>query len=187
MAATWRIDTTTGGRDEALDDDVWFQQPPGAGVLAEVITIAGEDGEPLAGEVLVRIVSVTPPVPAGVTLEVFPPGRTGSARLMLITNDARILGNQNPRILELGVLTERGGPVTDVKSFDRITSAHAEVVSYMADPSHRPAYTMVVEVTDWAANSGPRLAVERRTYVFGLRKDYTPNRDALATAVNARR
>lgn len=187
MAASWRIDTTTGGRDEALDDDVWFQQPPGCGALAELITIEGEAGQPQQGEVLVSIISVVPPIPAGVKLDVWPINRAKVVRVTLTAGDARMLKGQNPRILELGVLTERGGPVTDVQAFENITGEHAEVIAYRADPSHRPFYTVVIEVTDWGPNSGPKRATERRTLVFGLRKDYTPNRDALAAAVNARR
>lgn len=186
MAASWRIEET-GGRTEAVDDDVWFQHPPGYGALLEVIAITGEDGEPTPGEVLASIISVDPPLPAGVTLQLDPPKRAPSTRLTLEAPSASVLGGQNPRILELGVQFVRGGPVIDVRKFEAITGEHAEVITYRPDPSHRPLYTMVVEVTDWAANGGGKLGTERRTYVFGLRKDYTPNRDALVAAVNARR
>jgi hypothetical protein len=186
MAALWRIDETTGGRDEAKDADVWFQQPA-RGALAEVITIAGEAGEPLPGEVLVSIISVVPALPAGVKLELTPPTKSKVVRLTLTTSDARILGGQNPRILELGVEVEPGGPVVDVREFGAITAEHQEVITYRPDPSHRPYYSITIEATDWAANGGVKRGTERRTYVFGLRKDYTPNRDALAAAVNLRR
>lgn len=187
MAASWQVENSTGGRDEALDDDVWFQQPATPHALHEVIKIYGEPGEPTPGQVLVTVISVTPAIPAGVTLAPIPATKSTYVELTLSTPDARWLMGQNPRILELGVQAIRGGQVTDVRAFELITPEHAEVVTYRPDPSHRPLYTMVVEVTDWAANGGGKLGTERRTYVFGLRKDYTPNRDALVAAVNARR
>lgn len=186
MAATWRIEDD-GGRDEAIDADVWFQQPATSRPLREIITVFGEEGEPLPGEVRVTVVSVTPAIPAGVTLGPVPAEKAGKVELILQTQDARLLAGQSPRILELGVQQVAGGAVADVLEFDAIGPQHAQVIVYRPDPSHRPLYTVVVDVEDWGKNSGGLLGTERRTYVFGLRKDYTPNRDALLAAVNARR
>jgi hypothetical protein len=186
MAAIWRIEDY-GGLAEAIDADVWFQQPATAQPLLEKISIFGEAADPTPGEVRVTIVSVTPPIPAGVTLGPVPAARAPMVELTLAVPDARLLLGQNPMILELGVQVLAGGQVVDVQAFEAITPHHTEVIVYRPDPSHRPRYTIVVDVEDWGGNGGGLLGVERRSYVFGLRKDYTPNRDALLAAVNARR
>lgn len=186
MAAFWRIEET-GGRTEAVDADVWFQQPASSNPLLEVISVFGEEGEPTPGMVLGKIISIIPPIPAGVTLQFEPSTKSTVTRLTLRAPTARSLGGQNPRILELAVLERRGGQEISVSGFSDITPLHREVVRYRPDPSHRPVYSITVEVDDWAKNGGGKLGTERRTYVFGLQKDYTPNRDALAAAVNARR
>ena len=185
MAATWRF-SDSPGRLEAADDTVWFQYHRLASALLDVITIAGEDGEPEPGKVLAEIVSVVPALPPGATLTVSSSIPAVSALITFEAASASVLQGADVPVIGIDWQAQRGQSGGTVFAFADVPAGAAEVVRYEAEATYLPAYTITIRVTDWAPNGGALLGTEVRSYRFGLQKDYSINRDRLVAFVNSR-
>lgn len=183
---TWRVESTDGQSD-VLDETVWFQYPRTASGTIDVITVIAPDGEPEPGKTLVRILSIEPPLPEGLAVVISSDIPAAAVRLVLELPRAAVLIGASVPIIELAYQRLQGGQLTRAEDFDGIPREAEEVISYHADTTYLPAYTITIEADEWAPNGGAFVGSERRTYRFGLQKDYSINRDALVAAVNLRR
>ena len=107
MAATWRF-SDSPGRLEAADDPVRFQYHRLASALLDVITIAGEDGEPELGKVLAEIVSVVPALPPGATLTVSSSIPAVSALITFEAARASVLQGADVPVIGIDWQAQRG-------------------------------------------------------------------------------
>ena len=126
MAATWRF-SDSPGRLEAADDTVWFQYHRLAFSLLDVITIAGEDGEPEPGKVLAEIVSVVPALPAGATLTVSSSIPAVSALITFEAASASVLQGADVPVIGIDWQAQRGQAGGTVFAFADVPAGAAEV------------------------------------------------------------